>query len=306
MTIHARAYAPTTDYWRIRDLLVETYALNQNQHNWCIERWDCARYKGVCWADPPTLPQWESAIRLWETDDRKLVGVAHYEDVGRDAFFQVHPAYRHLEPDMIAWAEAHLAVPTDDGRRRIATSVFEFDWQRQATLTQRGYTRTDWWGVKRWCPLIAPLPVVNLPEGFTVRALRMDDDLADRCAVSDRAFNSSIPMSVAHYRHFQTAPGYRIDNDLVVVGPDGRFVAFATVWLDALNRIGIFEPVGTDPAHQRKGFGRAVMVAGLRRLQALGATMAWVGTGSDPAANGLYEATGFVGVHRETVWEKFL
>lgn len=303
MTIHARAYDPVTDYFRVRDLLVESYAINQNQHNWYVERWDFCRYFGVVRTNPSTLPQWEASIRLWETEDRSVVAAAHFEDMGRDAFFQVHPAYRHLEPAMLDWAEANLSVPTEDDQRKITTSVFEFDTERQALLTQRGYTKTDWWGVKRWCPLIGPLPPISLPEGFTVRALRLDDDLADRTAVSSRAFGSPLkPVSV--YQHLQTAPGYRLDNDFVVVAPDGKIVSFATVWWDPLNRIGVFEPVGTDPAYQRRGLGKAVMLAGLHRLYALGATVAWVGTGSETAANGLYESVGFTGVHRETVWQK--
>jgi hypothetical protein len=40
---------------------------------------------------------------------------------------------------------------------------------------------------------------------------------------------------------------YRHDLDQVVEAPDGRLAAFALGWLDAANRVGELEPVGTDP-----------------------------------------------------------
>jgi mycothiol synthase len=66
------------------------------------------------------------------------------------------------------------------------------------------------------------------------------------------------------------------------------------VWLDPINRVGNFEPVGTHPDFQRRGLGQAVMVEGLRRLQAWGMTKAMVGTGAKnvPAIR-LYEDVGF-------------
>jgi GNAT superfamily N-acetyltransferase len=49
----------------------------------------------------------------------------------------------------------------------------------------------------------------------------------------------------------------------------------------------IFEPVATVPAHQRRGLGKALLLEGLRRLQRMGATRAFV-EGHNVAANALY------------------
>ena len=56
----------------------------------------------------------------------------------------------------------------------------------------------------------------------------------------------------------------------MVALPDGAFAAYCVCWLDLINRVGEFEPVGTRPAHRRKGYGRAVLLEGMRRMRERG------------------------------------
>jgi GNAT superfamily N-acetyltransferase len=85
----------------------------------------------------------------------------------------------------------------------------------------------------------------------------------------------------------------------VVIAPDGEVAAFAIVWPDDDLGSGPFEPLGTHPAHVRKGLGRAVVTAGLHRLRELGMRTARVAT-KEPltAAVTLYLACGFQQVDR--------
>ena len=87
------------------------------------------------------------------------------------------------------------------------------------------------------------------------------------------------------------------------MAPDGAVAAFCTVWFDDVSRSGVFEPVGTDPAHQRRGLGKAVMAEGLRRLQRLGATLATVGSYGEPAHT-LYASMGFREFDLQWPWVK--
>jgi ribosomal protein S18 acetylase RimI-like enzyme len=91
------------------------------------------------------------------------------------------------------------------------------------------------------------------------------------------------------YRNIQTAPLYRRDLDLVAIAPDEAIAAFCTIWFDDVTRSAYFEPVATVPAHQRRGLGKALLTEGLRRLQRMGATRAFVG-GYSLAANTLYQS----------------
>ncbi len=85
-------------------------------------------------------------------------------------------------------------------------------------------------------------------------------------------------------------------------------MAFSTVWYDDATQACTFEPVGTEPEHQRKGLAAAIIAEGMRRAKAMGALLAGVGGGgaSNPPADALYarmfEREG-VGV---TGWLKYL
>jgi mycothiol synthase len=136
-----------------------------------------------------------------------------------------------------------------------------------------------------------------------VRNVRGDEDLEQRAAVANSAFGSNWHR-VETVRVLQRAPTYRQDLDLVVVAPEGTFAAYCVVWFGEANRLGWFEPVGTHPAHRRRGLAKAMMCEGLRRLRALGATVACVGCGTDEAANRLYESAGFSDFERDYHWRK--
>ena len=58
------------------------------------------------------------------------------------------------------------------------------------------------------------------------------------------------------------SPVYCHNLDIVAIAPDGQIGAFCIVWMDPVNKVGLFEPVGTHPDYQRKGLGKAVMVEG--------------------------------------------
>jgi len=91
--------------------------------------------------------------------------------------------------------------------------------------------------------------------------------------------------------------------DLVAVAPDGEIASFCTIWYDDATRAALYDPVGTMPAHQRRGLGKAVMCEGLRRLEQMGALTAFV-NGFDPVANALYDAAISPECDRSEPWVK--
>lgn len=100
------------------------------------------------------------------------------------------------------------------------------------------------------------------------------------------------------------SPVYNPNLDIVAVTADGQIGAFCIVWMDSVNRVGLFEPVGTHPDFQRKGLGTAVMLEGLRKMAENGMNQAIVSTFEDnEAAIKLYESVGFQIVNKLGTYE---
>jgi len=125
-------------------------------------------------------------------------------------------------------------------------------------------------------------------------------DCAQLAAVRNSAFEEDWSAG-AFEAEVMRKPGYRPERECVVVAPDGRVAAFTITWLDPLNRVGRFEPVGTHRDFRRRGLARAMMLHALRDMRALGMETATVEHAADnlPALE-LYRGLGF-----EKRWETF-
>lgn len=122
------------------------------------------------------------------------------------------------------------------------------------------------------------------------------DGCQRRATASHAAFRSRLSFEQywPRYLSFMQSRVYDCEQDLVVVAPDGRAAAFCVIWLDSVNKVGLFEPVGTHPDFQRKGMGSALMLESLRRMKANGVETAIVCAEYDNgAAIRLYESVGF-------------
>jgi len=158
-----------------------------------------------------------------------------------------------------------------------------------------------------------------VPSGYVVRPLAGADEADSRADAARLAFGSTLEPQQhrSRYRGFMTSPGYQRARDLVAVvcdGPgqgagegegegDGDVAAFAVVWPDVETSLGLIEPVGTHPAHRRRGLARAVIGASLLDLATLGISRvrvcSWAHT---PAPLSLYLACGFAQVDTLTWW----
>ncbi|MFN8514173.1 MAG: GNAT family N-acetyltransferase [Chloroflexia bacterium] len=78
----------------------------------------------------------------------------------------------------------------------------------------------------------------------------------------------------------------------------------AIVWYDEDNHTGVFEPVRTDPAYQRKGLSRAVLTEGLAALAGVGRADRRVTNGDNVAANPATTPVGFLVVGDNHAWKK--
>lgn len=291
------------DAMRLRQLLIDTYALMGREFIWETRRWEGSYW---CVSDTERAdPNWGARTHLWENEAEEIVGAAVPDGPG-DLALQIHPDYRVLEDDLLDWAEEHIANTNDSGQRQLVTWAFDWDTDRWARLTRRGYTpRSGECFHHRRRNVIDPVPDVPLAEGYIIRSVQNTNaDIERWVACSNITFGQSYAPEM--HRNFQLySPSHNYDLHLVAEAPDGAFAAFAGLTVEEANRYATFEPVGTHPNHRRMGLARAVMFEGIRRLQALGtADVVYVANWGPADAGSLYAAIGLEHYATQTAWEK--
>jgi ribosomal protein S18 acetylase RimI-like enzyme len=254
----------------------------------------------VCHLDP------RHHIRLWH-DGNKLVAFAI---LGEDPAFdcQVLPDYEWsgIEEEALNWAEACIReLRKVDGKSwsgHLVAGSRQDDTKRLAFLERHGFQYSgDFAEVNMLRSLAEIIPDSELPVGFQVREVSGTDDLSDRAAIQRDVWQ---PWTVGHvsdedYARFMKLPGYQRQLDLVTLTPEGVIAAYVNGWIDPINRIGDFGPVGARLAYRRLGLTRAALLEGLRRMKSLGMDRVCISTGvSNTAARALYESIGFRIVNR--------
>jgi ribosomal protein S18 acetylase RimI-like enzyme len=303
-----RSYQNENDYWRIREFLRRVFLLNNMRDlSWQTDHFDYWRWHGI---ENLGHGQLEKDVFIWETQQGEIVAVLNSEEPGY-AYLQVDPGKRtpELETEMLSIAEEKLAVKNPEGQLRLNVFADQGDDLRQDILKHRRYTKSEYWQHHHRRPMSQTVPEPELPDGYRVRALGDVTELPARSFLFWRAFHPDEPDDRYEgwewYLNIQRAPLYRRDLDLVAVSPKGELVSLCTIWFDDVTRSGSFEPVGTDPDHQRRGLGKAVVHEGLRRLDKLGAVIAFVGSGSVEASE-FYTSIGFTELDKSEMWIKDL
>ena len=239
---------------------------------------------------PPQTPDaLARGFLLWEVGGR-VVGWATHDDDGLVVL--VDPEHRGsvdavaFEDDAVTWAGA-----ATDGQLRV-TEIAR-DEAACERWRGRGFEPADGGYVtfvRRLDPTAdrAPdAPVAPVDE----------EDLLARASVTHAAFGNARDLEpyAADYATFRASPAYPTGWDLLVRTPDGDPAACCLAWPDPASGAGLFEPVATHPDHQRRGYGHAVMAAGLARLADAGMRWAIVITATrNEGAVALYRSLGFV------------
>jgi GNAT superfamily N-acetyltransferase len=261
-------------------------------------------------------PDWPT--RLWFDGDEVVAWVWAWSEADAAAdenqfYVLVRPDHAELFDQALDWAESVSSGPG------LGTIAFEHDAPLVQALTRRGYRpRTQGPFGLHMFRVLDHMDEPDLPAGFTTVSMAELGDVAakvaahraswSRFAVYDPADPPLVSgMTVERYRDMMEAWPYRPDLDIGVRAPDGRIVASCTTWLDEVNRVGLFEPVGVDPEFRRMGLSRAMCLAALKALGAAGATLATVKPRGDldyPIPRQAYCSMGFASEGRQHVYER--
>ncbi len=165
-------------------------------------------------------------------------------------------------------------------------------------LERRGFTLAAWSTLRMARSLHTPIQAPAIPDGFTIRQLAGEQELAAIVALHQAALSTT---SAGDERLIlMQDPGYLPDLDLVAIAPDGTYAAFCVCSIGAeearhqRDQQGWVELIGTHPRFRRRGLGQALLLTGLQRLRLYGADTALLGVTSwNTAAQQLYEMSGF-------------
>lgn len=175
-----------------------------------------------------------------------------------------HPERGELLDEVLAWAEPDVVYTT------------EADGGKIARLEAAGYgRRSEGHVLNHMVQELGEIPAPALPDGYRLRTVRGEEDLLRRVEVHG-----------------------------IVWAPSRVVKESCLAWLDPANEVGLFEPVGTHPDHQRRGLATAVCLGALHSLRRAGARRALVGSLDPSDAEGLYEKVGFRTVTRHVPYGK--
>lgn len=243
-------------------------------------------------------------VYLWEDEesDRGVIGWSLLSPQYKAFDVFVHPAHvdGELAGRMFQWTELKLRdiVGGQAGSKLNTMWVAEDDQGLISRLENQGFRQSDYHMHYLRRELGGPVSESEpqLPSGYRARHVLGTEEVDKRAAVSRAAFESSLPTDAytRRYLRFMGSPAYAAHRDLVVEALDGQFAAFCIYWIDDVNRIGLFEPVGTHPDFRRRGLAKAILESGLQRMKAEGMETAVVCVESEnSAAQRLYHSIGF-------------
>jgi mycothiol synthase len=323
-----RTASSEADFWRVRQFLLDAWAVSPLGAVWDVRRWDGAYFHRTAsgwdahWHGGAAVGIWEeqpdSSVRNAAHADAplsaepRIVAVVHPEGQG-EAWLEVLPAYRWLEPQLLDWAEVNLASATDRRtgaavRPRLLVFAGDADALRLELLNAHGYMRTKGGEhIRRWLPPAPPEPQ-PLPAGYRLHTLRPEDhgDCARYAALLNAAFRRTIHSAEEVANFARHSPSFDPQLELIAQAPDGSFAALTGMIHDAQNGYALFEPVCATPNPRPLGLTGLLMHEGVRRAVALGAREVYVGSGYGMAANRFYTAAGFRVVHSGSYWAKEL
>ena len=256
MAIGTRSYSDPKDFKLVSKFLIRHYQPDHREGNWLQPAWEYMHSHPAL--DGSALDQ----IGIWE-DMGETVAVVHYESALGEAFFQIHPGYAHLKPDMLDYAEERLFGTSETGRRYVHAYICDSDAGLEAVAQSRGYHRTrdrD----RSLSRFVIPelFPTVALPGGFRLKSLQEDNDRLkiDQFLWRGVGHEGDPPAdSIEDRKKMQSVPGFRNDLNIVVEAPNGHFASYSGTWYEMTNRIAYVEPVATDPDYRRRGLGKAAV-----------------------------------------------
>lgn len=310
-TITMRPFAGEADLQAICDLLNVCDAVDKLDDNYAVN--DLRQEF--------TNPQLDPArdLQLWEDANGQLIGFGQtwtpHPDIEEDdsyLYFRIHPQARGsgLEDEIIEWGEQRLReVAQELGRSfPVRSGTRDHHTYGLQLLQRHGFTPVRYYFTMTR-PLDQPIPIPQLPEGFTVSYVT-DERVGQWVELYNQSFIdhwNHRPMAVEERQHTRSDPKYLPERDLVIIAPNGTLAALCFCAIDPEDNQrnsrneGWIDKLGTRRGFRKIGLGKAILLIGLHRLKSDGVETAKLGVDAEnpTGALKLYESVGF---RRSSTW----
>jgi mycothiol synthase len=322
LSFTSRAYQGEADIPAIADLLNLCLRVDDEDHITTVEGLQ-EHYR-----NPEVDAQ--RNVRLWHASTGLLVAISglrlqpgdEHDEPEQTVYlgFSIHPDMRSsgLDAQIMAWSEQHLQhlLPDYRGAVKLYSGVQNNQRDRIELLERYGFQATrQFYRMSR--ALTDDLPDIALPEGFTVRTVDAVEDAERWVEMFNQTFIDHWhhrPMTLEQFHYCASLSDYDADLDWVAIAPDGNFAGFCVGHIDWAENAqlgrdrGWISLLGTRRGYRRLGLGRAMLVKGLRQLQAKGLTTAMLGVDSENPSKALhlYESLGFQQVAASTAYVKHI
>lgn len=254
-------------------------------------------------------------VSLWDDGDGRLLAWAVLQTPFWTIDYVIHPAAEQtVHRSVLGWAEqrAEAVAGTRFARPSWFAMVFADQPGRMCDLAAAGFADQADAGEDAWSKVLLrrsparPLTTSTLPEGFTIRPLSGDAEVADYVDLHQAVFESKNMTTDWRARTLR-APDYQPKLDLVAVAPDGRLAGFCIGWLGRRGdeTAGQIEPLGVRRGYRSLGLAWGLLSETVSRLYQSGAESVYVETDNyRDAALGIYQAVGFEIVRDVRVFRK--
>lgn len=304
-TIVMRAFADENDLNRIAHLINTCYTVDEMDNSTSVTE---LREE----FDTPSINKAKD-LRLWENESGELVGFGSLwitepsEVIDGFLDFYVHPDVRggNLETQIIGWGEIRMREVKHERAFPVKLRVGARDTEtnRIVILENHGFA-SDRYFFNMERSLAEPIPEPQFPKGFILRCMKLEEDVEAWVDLHNNSFIDHWnfhPLTLENFKHWLKEASYRPDLDLIAVTADNTFAACCHCNINTEKNArmgrkrGVVEILGTRRGFRRMGLGKAMLLAGLHRLQEAAMDTARLGVDADNPSGALrlYESVGF-------------
>lgn len=221
-------------------------------------------------------------IGIWE-DEGKIVAADLFDTTLDNIFPVVLSGYENLYHEMIDYAQANMGLPDN--------TVLKIFINKDNICLKKCVESMGFYQLSEKDKLarydLNNIPEYTLPDGFTIVSLKEEREYEKYAKCLFKGFNHEKQGEtfifgtemLEEQRMELEREMVNLDLKLNVKAPDGSYVAHCGMWYDLKSEFAVIEPVATIPEFRKMGIGKVVVLEGLRRVKAMGARYAYVGSG---------------------------